>query len=118
MPAPPSRVPLTEPQREVFLASALSDEANCAFNESLTVRLRGPVRLDDLVFALDAILARHDALRSTISEDGDFLCIDPAFSGQTESALCWRVASRLTCITARCFVASASLRTPMTPFCS
>jgi amino acid adenylation domain-containing protein len=84
LPAPPVCVPLTEPQREVFLASALSDDANGAFNESLTVRLHGPVRQVDLAFALDSVLARHDALRSTISEDGESLCIDPAFSGQTE----------------------------------
>ena len=80
----PVRTPLTEPQREIFLAAALSDEANCAFNESLTLTLRGPVRAADLSFALDAVVARHDALRSTVSEDGEALCFAPAFSGQTE----------------------------------
>ena len=84
LPATPDRVALTEPQREVFLAAALNDEANCAFNESLTVTLRGPVREADLRFALDAVIARHDALRSTISEDGDELIFAPAYSGQIE----------------------------------
>ncbi len=84
LPENPSRVPLTEPQREVFLAAALSDEANCAFNESLTLRLHGPVRQADLSFALDAVVARHDGLRSTVCEDGEALCFDPVFRGQTD----------------------------------
>ena len=71
----PAHVPLTEPQREIYLAAALNSEANCAFNESLTLDLRGPVRLDDLAFALEVVFARHDALRSTISEDGDSLVL-------------------------------------------
>ena len=78
----PERVPLTEPQREIFLAAALSDAANCAFNESLTVTLCGPVRETDLRFALEAVISRHDALRSVVCEDGDCLCIDPVFSGE------------------------------------
>ncbi len=69
----PARVPLTEPQREIWLAAALNDEANCAFNESLTLDLRGPVRESDLLAALDTVLQRHDALRSTISADGEWL---------------------------------------------
>ncbi|MES2391919.1 MAG: amino acid adenylation domain-containing protein [Acidobacteriota bacterium] len=80
----PERVAMTEPQREVFLAAALSDESNCAFNESLTVKLRGPVRIDDLRFALEAVISRHDALRSVVCEDGDCLCVDPVYSGSTE----------------------------------
>ena len=71
----PTHVPLTQPQREIYLAAALNSEANCAFNESLTLELRGPVRVDDLAYALDIVFARHDALRSTISEDGDSLVI-------------------------------------------
>ena len=71
----PACVPLTEPQREIWLAAALNDEANCAFNESLTVELRGPMREGDLVGALDTVLKRHDALRSTISADGEWLVI-------------------------------------------
>jgi amino acid adenylation domain-containing protein len=80
----PERITLTEPQREILLAAALSDEANCAFNESLTIRLNGPVREDDLRFAVEAVVSRHDALRSVVCEDGDCLCIDPVYSGQIE----------------------------------
>jgi amino acid adenylation domain-containing protein len=75
LPDTPSQVALTEPQCEVFLAAALNDEANCAFNESLTLHLRGRLRKDDLLAALHAAFARHDALRSTVSEDGEYLSI-------------------------------------------
>ena len=71
----PAEVPLTEPQREIFLAATLNTEANCAFNESLTLHLRGNIRKDHLVKALTQILERHDALRSTVSEDGEMLRI-------------------------------------------
>ena len=71
----PSHVPLTESQREIYLAAALNVEGNCAFNESLTLDLRGPVRIDDVVCALDVVMARHDALHSTISEDGESLVV-------------------------------------------
>ena len=74
----PAQVPLTEPQREIFLAAALNDEANCAFNESLTLHLRGPIRKDDFASALTRIFVRHDALRSTVTEDGEWLRIAEA----------------------------------------
>ncbi|MFC6646345.1 amino acid adenylation domain-containing protein [Granulicella cerasi] len=82
----PSTVPLTEPQREIFLAASLDDAANCAFNESVTLELRGAVREDALRFALDAAVARHDALRSTVDESGEMLHVSPVFSGQIEFA--------------------------------
>ena len=80
----PSQVPITEAQREIYLAAALSDEANCAFNESVMLRLRGDVQEKQLVRALESALARHDALRSSISEDGESLVVAPMFPGLIE----------------------------------
>ena len=74
----PSRVPLTESQQEIFLAAALNDEANCAFNEALTLTLCGELREDALRSALTTVFARHDGLRATVSEDGGSLEIAPA----------------------------------------
>jgi amino acid adenylation domain-containing protein len=73
LPETPERVPLSEPQREIFLSAALNDEANCAFNESLTLTLHGPVKTDVLAAALDKVFARHDGLRATVSADGEWL---------------------------------------------
>jgi len=80
----PTQVAPTESQREVFLAAALNDEANCAFNESLTLHLRGAIRKDDFASAMATIFARHDALRSTISEDGEWLSIAATSPVSTE----------------------------------
>ena len=79
----PARVPLTEPQREIFLAAVMSEEANCGLNESLTVHLRGDVREQALEQALETVLGRHDALRATVSEDGEWLEVLPELSLST-----------------------------------
>ena len=80
----PTRVPLTEPQREIFLAASLKDDANCAFNESLTLTLWGPVKTENLAAALGKVFARHDGLRSTVSADGEWLQIadKPGFKAE------------------------------------
>ena len=80
----PSYVPITEAQQEIYFAAALGDEANCAFNESVTLRLRGDVRESELSRALESVFVRHDALRSSISEDGESLMIAPGFKGVIE----------------------------------
>jgi len=78
----PAKAPLTESQREIWLAAALGDDANCAFNESLTLRLQGRANEDEVLHALEAAIARHDALRSTIDPDEECMRIEPAFTGQ------------------------------------
>ncbi len=79
-----SSVSMTAAQREIFFAAALSDDANCAFNESVTLRLRGPVRREALTHALRVVIQRHDALRSTVAADGETLEIAPSFSGDIQ----------------------------------
>ncbi|MBL7923171.1 MAG: amino acid adenylation domain-containing protein [Bacteroidia bacterium] len=66
----------TEPQREIFTSVLLGgDAANCAYNESVTLHLEGPLNAKFLKAAFEKIMARHDALRSTFSEDGMLLHI-------------------------------------------
>jgi amino acid adenylation domain-containing protein len=77
----PVQVPITEAQREIYFAAALGDEANCAFNESVTLRLKGNVQEKELRRALESAFARHDALRSRISDDGELLIIASGFNG-------------------------------------
>ncbi|HZX68348.1 MAG TPA: amino acid adenylation domain-containing protein, partial [Candidatus Elarobacter sp.] len=68
-------VPPTEPQREIWLAAQLGDDASCAFNESVTLRLRGA--LDETAFedAWRRIVARHESLRATFSHTGETMRI-------------------------------------------
>lgn len=96
VPASLERAPLTEPQLEVWLAAQLGDATSCAFNESVSVRFRGP--LDGAAFtdAFAQVMARHDALRCRFSPVGDALLVAEAapalvaldFSGQPIEAAC------------------------------
>jgi len=66
-------VAMTEPQREVFLAAKLADDASCSFNESFSVHLRGPLQADALRESVNAVIARHESLRATVDAEGTTL---------------------------------------------
>ncbi|WP_267225801.1 non-ribosomal peptide synthetase [Dyella silvae] len=68
-------VPPTAPQREVWLASTLEPAASLAYNESISLRLRGELNVSALQTALQQLMDRHEALRATFSNDGDELYI-------------------------------------------
>jgi amino acid adenylation domain-containing protein len=68
-------VPTTEPQREVWLASRLEPEASLAFNEAVSINLKGLLDVPALEGALQAIVDRHEALRATFSSDGESLFV-------------------------------------------
>ncbi len=70
-------VPLTESQTEIWLSAQNGDEASCAFNESVTLRLNGPLDLSALRTAMETIMARHDALRARFSPTGETMTISP-----------------------------------------
>ena len=71
-PAPVDRdIPITEPQREILFGTQLGDEANCAFNEGTSLRLKGELNETAFIRSLEQIVARHEALRTVIREDGD-----------------------------------------------
>ncbi len=64
-------VPLTESQKEIWLSAKLSQEASCCYNESLTLKLNGNLEVAALFAAIDAVIARHEALRTTFDADGE-----------------------------------------------
>jgi amino acid adenylation domain-containing protein len=68
-------VPTTEPQREIWLADQLGTEASLAFNESVSLRLRGALDADALQEALRGLLDRHSALRTNLGPDGETQCV-------------------------------------------
>ncbi|MDE2129604.1 MAG: amino acid adenylation domain-containing protein [Betaproteobacteria bacterium] len=71
-------VPSTEAQREIWLACQLGTEASLAYNESISLRLRGPLDQTALRSALQALVDRHDALRATLGAEGQDLYIAEA----------------------------------------
>lgn len=68
----------TEAQREIWLADRLAPEASLAYNESVSLRIRGALSNEALRSALDQTIARHESLRATLSGDGMQLLIDEA----------------------------------------
>jgi amino acid adenylation domain-containing protein len=86
--AAPRSVPLTESQIEIWLAAQMGDDASCAFNESVTLRLTGPLDDKALSAALARIVARHDALRARFTPTGEAMIIadDIAFCYPTTDA--------------------------------
>lgn len=71
--------PSTEAQREMFLSVLLGgDPANCAYNESVTLKIKGDFKKDKLKEAFSQVIKRHDALRSTFSADGTEIKIAPS----------------------------------------
>lgn len=71
-----TEVPLTEPQMEILLAAQVSDEANCAFNESFHVEFHGVLHREALESAWQKLLDRHDALRMSLNSAGDGMRIN------------------------------------------
>lgn len=78
-PAIVSEAPLTEAQKEIWLAAQSSDEASCAFNESFSLTLDGSLDENALIEALNDVVARHDALRGRFTRRGDRFVLNPDF---------------------------------------
>ena len=66
-------VPSTEPQREVWLASELGADASLAYNESVSLHLRGELDVGALRHAVRELPRRHDAFRARFGDDGTTL---------------------------------------------
>jgi len=73
----PVEIPLTEEQTEIWLAAQIGDEASCAFNESITLRLRGRLNVDAFGKALEQVVGRHEALRGSYGLTGESMRIAP-----------------------------------------
>ncbi len=69
--------PLTDGQREIWLATQQGDAASCAYNLSNYVRLVGKVDVGRLQQAINDVVAAHNALRMTIAADGTTQTIHP-----------------------------------------
>ncbi len=69
--------PSTEAQQEIWASVQMGEDASCAFNESLGLRLEGPLDKEAFERAFQALVTRHEALRMSLSSDGKRLCIVP-----------------------------------------
>lgn len=65
-------VPLTEAQKEIWIAAQMGSDANCAYNESCSLKLAGSLDTAKLHQALQQLVQRHDAFRARFSPAGDY----------------------------------------------
>ncbi|OUC11649.1 MAG: non-ribosomal peptide synthetase [Alkalinema sp. CACIAM 70d] len=68
--------PATEAQKEIWASVRMGQEANCAYNESQSLRLMGAFDRKAFERAIQSLVLRHESLRSTLSPDGQHLCIN------------------------------------------
>ncbi|MBK1439221.1 amino acid adenylation domain-containing protein [Parapedobacter sp. ISTM3] len=60
-----------EPQQEIWLSCMIGgDEANRAYNESVSIRFSGVLDITALSDAMRTVIQRHEALRCSFSRDG------------------------------------------------
>ncbi|MFM2303049.1 MAG: hypothetical protein RLZZ135_454 [Cyanobacteriota bacterium] len=67
--------PATASQTEIWASVQMGDAANCAYNESQSLHFKGELNVLALQTALQQLVDRHEALRTTFSTDGQTLCI-------------------------------------------
>jgi amino acid adenylation domain-containing protein len=106
------KAPLTESQREIWLAAMRGNDANCAFNESLTLRLQGTASADEVRNALMAAIARHDALRSTVDPNEECM----RFASTFTSEIPFVDLSALSAVESRRFIDARIAEEGRTPF--
>jgi len=65
-----------EPQKEIWLSCAIGGkESSLAYNESVSLDLKGIFHPEYFNSALQEVINRHEALRSTVSANGDMLLV-------------------------------------------
>ena len=67
--------PATAAQQEIWASVQMGDDANLAYNASQSLRLIGNLNLNAYKQAIQQLVTRHEALRTTISSDGKTLSI-------------------------------------------
>ncbi|MBC3787161.1 non-ribosomal peptide synthetase/type I polyketide synthase [Spirosoma utsteinense] len=63
-------LPVTDAQKHLWVLTHLSEEGGAAYNVPVTIRLKGQLDRQSLSQALQLIVDRHDALRTTFTADG------------------------------------------------
>jgi amino acid adenylation domain-containing protein/non-ribosomal peptide synthase protein (TIGR01720 family) len=70
--------PLTAAQKQLWLLTQIEEEGTLAYNLSVSVELQGALQLEAMRQAVQKLVNRHEALRTTISSLGDVQRILPS----------------------------------------
>jgi len=67
---------MNDSQKEIWLSCMLGgDKASLAYNESISLELKGSLDISILEASLSALVAQHEALRCVVSANGETLLI-------------------------------------------
>ena len=80
------KVALTEAQKDLWLLTRMGAEASRAYNESIIRHISGPFDLPAMRKAVEGVIDRHEALRTTFSPEGDYQLIHTSLSIETPLA--------------------------------
>ncbi len=85
----------TDSQRELWTASQFGVEASAAFNEAVSLRLKGDLDRAALSVAFRALVAAHEALHTSFSSDGTSLLVEePQLEVGFEDLSAWSESDR------------------------
>ncbi|WP_026736179.1 non-ribosomal peptide synthetase [Fischerella sp. PCC 9605] len=70
-------VPLSEAQKQLWVLAQMEDNGSLAYNVSATAELKGNFQLEAMRQAMQKLVNRHEALRTSISSEGNFQNILP-----------------------------------------
>ncbi len=73
-------MPITEAQQEIWVLCQQGQTASNSFNETWTLLLDGALDAAALRRGVQAIVDRHESLRSTFSHDGETITVAPALT--------------------------------------
>ena len=76
-PGAADQFPLTEAQKEIWLAAQMGGEAAVGYNESLKLEFRGDFDADLFRAAVQRVLQRHPILLASFSSDGQWQRLNP-----------------------------------------
>ncbi|MCC6655645.1 MAG: amino acid adenylation domain-containing protein [Flavobacteriales bacterium] len=76
--------PTTEPQREVWAASQVSEEASCSYNESVSLDFDGALDEPVLRASITALVQRHESLRAVFDSTGTRMVVQQSMPIELE----------------------------------
>ena len=74
----PKEVPLTDGQEEIWIGHQFSPQAASAYNLATEIRLEGTFQLEKMKVAIQKLMKRHEALRTTFNAQGTKQIIHPS----------------------------------------
>jgi amino acid adenylation domain-containing protein len=78
----PIRVPLTAAQQQIWVLAQLSGAGSVAYNDFVCLEIHGDVDPTRMRHALQRVVDRHEALRTTIDRSGEVQLVWPAWKAE------------------------------------